>query len=73
MTKPMGTFHNATTGEVEVRELTEAEIAELKNAEDSSKAETAKLALEEEVKATAKDALLSRLGITADEAKLLLG
>lgn len=64
---------NCTTGEVLEIELTDAEVAEL-----AYQAELAaeKLAEEDRIaaeKATAKAALLERLGITADEAALLLG
>jgi len=60
---------NATTGEEIVREATEAEIAQRKaDALESKKIDEAKAAKE-----TAKAALLVKLGITEDEAKLLLG
>jgi hypothetical protein len=64
---------NCTTGEVLEIELTDAEVAELElqvalAAQDKADQET--LAAE---RATAKAALLDRLGITADEAALLLG
>ena len=61
--------HNVLTGEVVERELNEQELAQLKIdlAEAKAKAEA------EAAKAEAKAALLERLGITADEAKLLLG
>ena len=64
---------NCTTGEVLEIELTDAEVAELAyQAElaDDKKAEDDRIAAE---RATAKAALLERLGITADEAALLLG
>jgi hypothetical protein len=63
---------NCATGVESIIELTDAEVAELtyqaelaaeKKAEEDAKAEAA---------AVAKAALLDRLGITADEAKLLL-
>jgi hypothetical protein len=60
--------HNVETGEVTEIELTSAELAKLK-----ADAKHVELELvEAEAKATAKAALLDRLGITADEAKLLL-
>lgn len=59
---------NVSTGEVSVRELTEAEIAQ-----DLLDREKANERSEEEAnKLAAKNALLEKLGITADEAKLLL-
>jgi len=63
---------NAETGEVIERELNAEELAQqqIDTAADLA-ARQAKEA-EVEAKAQAKAALLSRLGITADEAKLLL-
>jgi len=65
-------INNCSTGESIVREMTEAEIAAeeaiaKKYAEAIKKAEA-----EAEAKAAQKAALLNRLGITEDEAKLLL-
>ena len=60
------TIHNCETGEITQRELTAKEI---KQRNDQYNAEMAN----EEAKATARQALLDKLGITADEAKLLLG
>lgn len=61
--------HNVETGEIIERDATAAEIkhqtAEAKKQTDAEKAEADK--------AAAKAALLERLGITADEAALLLG
>ncbi len=63
---------DCSTGITEVIPLTEAEIADLETArvaaEDQRKAAEAEAA----AKAEAKAELLDRLGITADEAKLLL-
>ena len=69
MTKPMVRIHNLETDEVIDREMS---AAEYKVYEANQKAETVVKA-EAEAKATAKAALLEKLGITADEAKLLLG
>ena len=60
--------HNVTTGEVIERDMTKAEADQYKK----DQAATAARIAEEEAKATAKAALFDRLGITADEAKLLL-
>ena len=67
MTKPMIKIHNTETDEIVEREMTDAEYAEhLKSFEP-------KPLTPEEAKAAAdKAALLAKLGITADEAKLLL-
>ena len=64
---------NCETQEVLEIELTDAEVAELTYQAElaaEAKAEEERVAAE---KATAKAALLDRLGITADEAALLLG
>ena len=59
---------NCTTGETVTRELNAEEIAQ--QAIDNANAEAAKA--EAEAKAQAKAALLAQLGITAEQAKLLL-
>lgn len=61
-------IHNVTTGEVIEREMNAAELKEYNLAQEISAAEQA----EAEAKADQKAALLNRLGITEDEAKLLL-
>jgi AmiR/NasT family two-component response regulator len=61
--------HNVETGEVIERDPTTKELAQMKK--DTAE-EAARLA-EREAKETAKAALLDRLGITAEEAALLLG
>jgi hypothetical protein len=68
MTKPLITIHNVETDEIIEREMTSEEfnIYEIEQqAEADRKAEKAQAA-------TDKAALLAKLGITADEAKLLL-
>lgn len=63
---------DCSTGEVKEIELTDAEVAELAYQAElaaEAKAEEERIAAE---KAVAKAALLDRLGITEDEAKLLL-
>jgi hypothetical protein len=64
---------NCETGEVIERPLTADEIAA--NEAAAAQAEADRLAAEAEaaVKAQAKAALLEKLGISEDEAKLLLG
>ena len=52
-----------------LRDMTDAEMAQY----ELDQIEVAKLKEVEATKATAKAALLTRLGITADEAALLLG
>lgn len=68
MSKPTLKFVNAETGEETEREMTDAEF---KQWETDKKAALAKAQAEEDAVA-AKAALLEKLGITADEAKLLL-
>jgi hypothetical protein len=69
MSKPQVKIFNCETGEEIVRDATAAEIAQMKK--DAENAAARKSELEE--KETARQALLDKLGITADEAKLLLG
>lgn len=68
MSKPTVTFHNTATGEIETREMNAAELVE----HTAMKERYEKLAIEAQEKAEAKAALLDKLGITEDEAKLLL-
>ena len=67
MTK-IGTYDHAVGGEVIVRDMTEEEIAEHEELQAQFAAEKAL----EESKAATKAALLERLGITEEEASLLL-
>ena len=68
MTKPTIRIHNSETDEVIDREMTDAEYAEHLKYVSAREAELAKIASNAE----AKLALLDRLGITAEEAALLL-
>jgi len=68
MTKVMIRIHNAETNEIIDREMTADELAQFKL--DAAKAKQD--IVEEESKLAKKAALLERLGITQDEAKLLL-
>jgi dTDP-4-dehydrorhamnose reductase len=65
---PTKLVHNVTTGEVSEVELTTAELAQLKADQEKKIKEIN----EAQAKATAKAAILDRLGITADEAASLL-
>jgi len=69
MTKPMVRIHDQQTNEVIDREMTDAEF----EAYELDKANIAADKVKAKAKADAKDALLAKLGITADEAALLLG
>jgi hypothetical protein len=61
--------HSVTTGEIVDRKMTDEEFAQYKIDQANVIAKQA----EAEARATQKAALLERLGITEDEAKLLLG
>ncbi len=62
-------IHNTETDEVIDREMTVAEYKVYEAEQLKNEAQKA----EAEAKAIAKAAILDRLGLTADEAKLLLG
>ena len=68
MTRPMVRIHDLSTDEVIDREMNDAEFAQ----HEADQAAQAAQAAAEAAKAAEKAALLTRLGITADEAKLLL-
>jgi hypothetical protein len=67
-TKPMVRIHNSETNEVIDREMTDEEFASYQETLASQEAKK----IEAETKTAAKQAILDRLGLTADEAKLLL-
>ena len=73
MTKPTRIEINCTTGEQSIIELTDAEIADMATAAQAAADQQEAAEAEAAVKATAKTALLEKLGISEDEAKLLLG
>lgn len=68
MTKPIIRIHNSETDEVIDREMNDAEFAQYQ----ADQAAQATAQAEAEAKATAKAALLAQLGITEEQAKLLL-
>jgi hypothetical protein len=68
-TRPMIRIHDLETNEIVDREMNDDEFEMLKE----DQARQAMKQAEAEAKAAEKQALLDRLGITADEAKLLLG
>jgi hypothetical protein len=68
MSRPEVRIHNTETDEIIDREMNDAEYAQYE-AEQIAQAEAE---AEAEAKAAQKAALLERLGITEDEAKLLL-
>ena len=66
MTKPIVRIHNSETDEVIDTEMTNAEFAQYQKDQAIFKAEV-------EAQATAKAAILDRIGLTADELKTILG
>ena len=69
MSRPIIRIHNVETDEVIDREMT---VAEFKIVE-AEKATQVIAKAEAEAKEAQRQAILDRLGLTADEAKLLLG
>jgi hypothetical protein len=69
MPNPMIRIHDIETNEVIDRQMTDEEFTTFKAEKAAKEAESA----EAEAKGLAKAALLDRLGITAEEASLLLG
>jgi len=68
-TRPIVRIHNIETNEIIDREMNDAEFALYEK--DTANIEAIKV--DREAKEGARQALLEKLGITADEAKLLLG
>jgi hypothetical protein len=67
--RPMVLIHNVSTGEIIEREMDDAEFAQY----EVDQAANALFKEQAISKAAAKNALLERLGITGEEAALLLG
>ena len=72
MTKPTKLIINCETKEQIEVELTDEEIAQLETDRAKAQADKAKADAEAATKAEAKAELLTKLGITAEEAALLL-
>jgi hypothetical protein len=68
MTRPMIKIHDVTKGDIVEREMTAEELAQLAIDEASFQAQKEA----EAAKAAEKAALFAKLGITEDEARLLL-
>jgi hypothetical protein len=73
MTNPTRIEINCATGEVHEIELTDAEVAQREADAIAYQAQKDEEATAAALKAEAKAGLLERLGITAEEAELLLG
>jgi hypothetical protein len=69
MSRPTIRIHDLSTGEVIDREMTNAEFA----AYEADQAAQAEANAEATAKAAQRQALLTRLGITEEEARILLG
>jgi len=69
LTRPMVRIHNTQTDEVIDREMNDAEFAEFKASQEIQAAKKA----EAITKAAEKQAILDRIGLTADELKMILG
>ena len=68
-TRPTVRIHNVETDEIIDREMNDVEFAQYQ----ADKAAQLTKQAEVEAKETQRQAILDRLGLTADEAKLLLG
>jgi len=68
LSRPMVRIHNTETDEIIDREMNDAEFEQYK----ADQAAQAAALVESQAKAAIKSALLDRLGLTEDEAKLLL-
>jgi len=73
MTNPIIEIHNALTGEEISRPMTDKEFAENQELNAENDAKKAEIEADIAAKAQAKSALAERLGLTAEEAALLLG
>ena len=69
MSKPIIRIHNTQTNEIIDREMTAAEFKKY----EADQAKTEAIKAEAEAKAVERQAILDKLGLTADEARLLLG
>ena len=69
MTRPMVRIHDLSTDEVIDREMNDTEYAQWQADQEANAAREAEAA----AKATQRAALLEKLGITEEEAQLLLG
>ena len=69
LTRPMVRIHDLETNEVIDREMNDAEFAQWQ----ADQAAQAVAQTESESKAAQRQAILDKLGLTADEARLLLG
>jgi hypothetical protein len=66
---PQLTIHNVETGEIVTRDANTEELLQI----EADQAAQAEAQAEAEAKETARQAILDRLGLSAEEAQLLLG
>lgn len=69
MTRPLVRIHDLSTNKIIDREMNDAEFAQYQAEQATEAARKA----EEDAKAATRQALLNKLGITEEEARLLLG
>ena len=69
ITRPTIQIHDSSTNEITNREMNDAEFAQ----HQADQAAQAIAKAEAEVKENAKQAILDRIGLTADELKTILG
>lgn len=69
MSRPLVRIHNIETDEIIDREMNDVEFAQYEAGQAAEAAKAAELA----AKAQARQAILDRLGLTEEEARLLLG
>jgi hypothetical protein len=69
MTNPTITIHDTETDQIETREMNTVELSQYEKDFAESQAKQAQA----EAKATARAQILDRLGLTDEEAKILLG
>ena len=73
MTTPQITIHNAITGETITRDFNADELAQLKTDQAQAVKDAADKAKADAAKQAARQAVLDKLGLTADEVAALLG
>jgi hypothetical protein len=70
--KPLISIADAATGDVEVREMTDDEFAAYEADQARRELEEAERQAAKQAREVARQAILDRLGLTEDEAKILL-
>lgn len=73
MTTPQKTIHNAITGETITRDFTADELAQYEKDKAQAAIDAADKAAAIVIKQAARQAVLDKLGLTADEIAALLG